>query len=46
MIFQKIVAILMVALTIPVIVFDGDATATIFALIVAVPAFCSKKKVF
>ena len=46
MIFQKILAILLVTLTIPAIVFDGDATATIFALLVAVPTFFSKKKVF
>lgn len=46
MIVQKIVAFLMVALTIPVIVLDGDATATVFMLFLAVPMFFSKKKVF
>lgn len=46
MIVQKIIAFLMVALTIPVIVLDGDATATVFMLFLAVPMFFSKKKVF
>ena len=46
MIVQKIIAFLMVALTIPVIVLDCDATATVFMLFLAVPMFFSKKKVF
>lgn len=46
MIMQKIVAGLLVALTIPVIVLDGDATATVFMLFFAVPMFFSKKKMF
>ena len=46
MIIQKIVSFLLVALTIPVIVFYGDATATVFMLFLAVPMFFSKKKMF
>lgn len=46
MIKQKIVAVLLVALTIPVIVIDGDATATVFMLLLAVPMFFSKKEWF
>lgn len=46
MIIQKIVAVLLVALTIPVIVLDGDATATAFMLFLAVPMFFGKKKMF
>ncbi len=46
MIMQKIAAVLLVALTIPVIVLDGDATATVFALLLAVPMFFSKKEWF
>ena len=46
MIKQKIVAVLLVALTIPVIVLDGDATATVFMLFLAFPMFFSKKEWF
>ena len=46
MIIQKIVAFLLVALTVPVIVLDGDATATVFILFFAVPMLLSKKKMF
>lgn len=46
MIMQKIIAFLLVALTVPVIALDGDATATVFMLFLAVPMFFSKKKVF
>ena len=46
MIMQKIAAVLLVALTIPVIVLDGDATATVFMLFLAVPMFFSKKEWF
>ena len=46
MIMQKIVAVLLVALTIPVIVLDGDATATVFMLFLAVPMFFGKKEWF
>ena len=44
MIMQKIVAVLLVGLTAPVIILDGDATATVFMLFIAVPMFFSKKK--
>lgn len=43
MIMQKIFAVLLVALTVPVVVLDGDATATIFMLFLTVPMFFSKK---
>ena len=43
---QKIVAGLVVALTIPVIVLDGGATAKVFMLLFDVPMFFSKKKMF
>lgn len=46
MIMQKIVAVLLVTLTIPVIVLDGDATSTVFMMLLAVPMFFSKKKMF
>lgn len=46
MIMQKIIAVLLVALTIPVIAFDSDATATVFMLFLAVPMFFSNKKWF
>lgn len=46
MIMQKIVAFLLVALTIPVIVFDGDTTATVFMLFLAVPMFFSRESWF
>ena len=46
MIFQKIVAFLLLALTVPVIILDRDATATVFMLFLAVPMFFSKKKMF
>ena len=46
MIKQKIIAVLLVALTIPVIVFDGDATATVFMLFLAISIFFSKKEWF
>lgn len=46
MIMQKIVAVLLVALTVPAIIFDGDATATVLMLILAVPMFLTKKKMF
>lgn len=46
MIIQKIVAVLFVALTIPVIILNGDATATVVILFLAVPMFFSKKKMF
>lgn len=46
MIMQKIVAVLLVALTIPIIVLDGDATATVFMLIFAVPMFFSRDSWF
>ncbi len=46
MIMQKIISVLMVALTIPVIVLDGDATATVFMLFLAVPMFFGKKCYF
>lgn len=46
MIIQKIVAVLLVGLTAPVIILDGDATATVFMLFIAVPMFFSKKKMF
>ena len=46
MIMQKIVAVLLVALTIPVIVLDRDATATVFMLFLSVPMFFSKKEWF
>lgn len=46
MIIQKIVAVLLVALTVPAIIFDGDATATVLILFLAVPMFFSKKKIF
>lgn len=46
MIKQKIIAVLLVALTIPVIVLDCDATATVFMLFLAVPIFFSKKEWF
>ena len=46
MIMQKIVAVLLVALTIPVIVLDGDATATAFMLSLADPMLFGKNKMF
>lgn len=46
MIMQKIIAVLLVVLTVPVIVLDCDATATVFMLFLAVPMFFSKKKWF
>lgn len=46
MIMQKIVAVLLVALTVPVIILDRDATATVFMLFLAVPMFFGKKKMF
>lgn len=46
MITQKIVAFLLVALTIPVIVLDGDATATVFMLFLAAPMFFSRESWF
>ena len=46
MIMQKIAAVLLVVLTIPVVIFEGDATATVFALLLAVPMFFSKKEWF
>lgn len=44
MIVQKIIAVLMVVLTVPVILLDGDATVTIFMLILSLPMFFSKKE--
>ena len=46
MIMQKIAAVLLVGLTAPAIILDGDATATVFMLFIAVPMFFSKKKMF
>lgn len=46
MIKQKIISVLLVALTIPVMVLDCDATATVFMLFLAVPMFFSKKEWF
>ena len=46
MIIQKIFAVLLVGLTAPVIIIDGDVTATVFMLFIAVPMFFSKKKMF
>ena len=46
MIMQKISAVLLVVLTIPGVILDGDATATVFALFLAVPMFFSKKEWF
>ena len=46
MIMQKIVAVLLVALTIPVIVLDRDTTSTVFMMLLAVPMFFSKKEWF
>lgn len=39
MIKQKIIAVLFVLLTIPIILAEKDITATVFALIFAVPMF-------
>lgn len=46
MIMQKIAAVLLVILTIPCVIIEGDATATVFALFLAVPMFFSKKEWF
>ena len=46
MIMQKIVAVLLVTLTIPVIVLDRDATSTVFMMLLAVPMFFGKKEWF
>lgn len=46
MIKQKIIAVLLVALTIPVMVLDGDVTATVFMLFLSIPMFLSKKEWF
>lgn len=46
MIMQKIFAVLLVVLTIPCVILELDATATVFALFLAVPMFFGKKEWF
>lgn len=46
MIAQKFVSLLLVVLTIPIIILDGDATFTVFISLLAVPMFFSKKEWF
>ena len=46
MIMQKISAVLLVVLTIPGVILEGDATATVFMLFLSVPMFFSKKEWF
>lgn len=46
MIKQKIIAILMVLMTVPIIFLESDATATIVMLSFAIPMFFSKRNYF
>lgn len=46
MIKQKIMAVLFVLLTVPVLLIEKEATATILALMLAIPMFFSKKDWF
>ena len=46
MIKNKIFAILMVLITVPVVLLDNDLTATVFMLIFAVPIFFGKEDFF
>ena len=46
MITQKIMAVLLVLLTVPIIFMEKDATATGFALIFSVPMFVSRESWF
>lgn len=40
---NKLAAVALVALTIPCMALDGDATATVFMAMIAVPMFFSRK---
>lgn len=46
MIKQKIVAVILVLLTVPCIILDNDLTATVFMSMFAVPLFFSKEIFF
>ena len=46
MIKQKIMAVLLVFLTVPCVLIEKDATATVLALMLAIPMFFSKKDWF
>jgi hypothetical protein len=41
---NKLYALLLIACTLPVTFLDGDATATVFISMIAVPMFFSKKQ--
>lgn len=46
MIKQKIVSILMIAITIPVAVMESDITLLVMMALISVPMFFTKKQVF
>lgn len=41
---QKILSVLFVLSTIPCVVLERDATATVFALMIGIPMFFSKRR--